>query len=411
MRIVPGRHTRDEIHGKSAAGRSLVRFLQLFFNSLGRDPRPTRVYSLLRSLGDVTVCSAPPVEGFTAPEHFYRLQGHGHSLAHRVSRAINLLCRRYEADLWPPSLRDLFGRLKGQNFSAIICQDGLLVPLALALRDARRNRSLPCPVILDAREYYPRQFEQSLAWRTVLGGLNEYVCRTYFRRLDRIFTVSPGLARGYSEEYGLDCKLLFSCPYYHEIPVAVSGSGVLRCVHHGAANRGRKLELMVDAFRLLRGKAELDIMLVPSNVSNYEKICRRAEGAENIRFCPPVPMPDIVKELSSYDLGVYLLQDTTFNHRHCLPNKFFEYIQARLAIAISPLPDMAALVKEYDLGVISADFTPRAFAHCIAGLSKDEILRFKKNANAAAHALCWEQNDTLLRKTLLELMGKNHEEY
>ena len=411
MRIVPGRHTRDEIHGKSAAGRSLVRFLQLFFNSLGRDPRPTRVYSLLRSLGDVTVCSAPPVEGFAAPEHFYRLQGHGHSLAHRVSRATNLLCRRYEADLWPPSLRDLFERLKGQDFSAIICQEGLLVPLALALRDARRNRSLPCPVILDAREYYPRQFEQNLAWRTVLGGLNEYVCRTYFRRLDRIFTVSPGLARGYSEEYGLDCKLLFSCPYYHEISPAISDSSVLRCIHHGTASPGRKLELMIEAFKLLEGKAELDIMVVPNNKRYYRKLRQQAEGTRNIHFRLPVPMSDIVKELTPYDMGIFFLPDNTFNHRHCLPNKFFEYIQARLAIAISPLPDMAALVKEYDLGVISADFTPRAFAHCIAGLSKDEILRFKKNANAAAHALCWEQNDTLLRKTLMELMEKNHEEY
>lgn len=386
-----------------------MRFLQLFSNSLGRSPRPTRFYSLLRSLGDVTVCSAPPVEGFAVPEHFYHLERHGHTLAHRVSRAVNLLCRRYEADLWPPSLRGLFDKLKGREFSAIICQDGLLVPLALALRDARRNKALPCPVILDAREYYPREFEQNFVWQAVFGGLNEYVCRTYFRQLDMIFTVSPGLAQGYKEEYGLDCKLLFSCPCYHEIPPTTSGSSVLRCIHHGAAIPGRKLELMIDAFRLLRGKAELDFMLVPNNAACYEKMRRRAEGAANIHFRPPVPMPDIVKELSTYDLGVYLLQDNVFNHRHCLPNKFFEYIQARLAIAISPLPDMASLVKKYGLGVISADFTPEAFADSIAGLSRDDILKFKKNADAAAHALCWERNDIRLRETLLSLLGKSHE--
>lgn len=103
-------------------------------------------------------------------------------------------------------------------------------------------------------------------------------------------------------------------------------------------------------------------------------------------------------------MGVFLLPDNTFNHRHCLPNKFFEYVQARLAIAISPLPDMSTTLHQYDLGVISEDFTPQAFAAAINSLTPDNIARYKWNAHRAAQTLCWEHNDAHLRETLLTLV-------
>lgn len=381
-----------------------VKFLQIFANSLGQDPRPTRFYSLLRTLGSVTVCAAPPVAGFAPPELFFNLEKAPSSLPRKICRTAGLLCHRYERDIWTPRRRAIFDQLKGQDFSAIICQEGLLVPLALAVREARGNRNKSCPVILDAREFYPRQFEQSFVWRTVLGGVNRYVCRTYFPRLDRIFTVSPGLAQGYREEYGLDCELLPSCPSYHDITPAPAHDGPVRCIHHGAASSGRKLEVMLEAFRMLEGIATLDVMLVPNEPDYYEKLRRLAGSACNIRFLDPVPMNEIVARISGHDVGVFLLPDNTFNHRHCLPNKFFEYVQARLALAITPLPDMSAMLRQYDLGVIAADFSPQAFAAAIRSLTPESIARFKQHADSAARTLCWENNDARLRKTLFALM-------
>ncbi len=381
-----------------------MEFLQVFSSSLGRDPRPTRFYSLLRSLGAVTVCATPPVAGFETPEEFFDLGQSSHSLSRRIRRAVGLLCHRYEQDLWTSRQREIFEHLKGRDFSAIICQDCLLVPLALAIREARTNRDRPCPVILDAREYYPRQFEQSFLWNLTLSGINDYVCRKYFPRLDHIFTVSPGLAQGYHEEYGLDCELLPSCPYYQDIAPAPAHDGPVRCIHHGAASSGRRLEVMLEAFRLLEGIATLDVMLVPNEPDYYDKLRQLAGAAGNIRFLDPVPMDEIVARISGHDVGVFLLPDNTFNHRRTLPNKFFEYVQARLALAITPLPDMSAMLRQYDLGVVAKDFTPQAFAAAIRSLTPESIARFKSNAHNAAQSLCWERNEEHLRKTLFSLM-------
>lgn len=381
----------------------LVKFLQIFAHSLGRSPRPTRFYSLLRSLGRVTVCSAPPAAGVEEPEEFFNLS-EARTPLRKMVRAAGLLCRRYERDIWTARRRAVLERLKGRDFSAIICQDCLLVPLALAVREARAHRDKPCPVILDAREFYPREFEQSFLWNLTLSGINDYVCRKYFPRLDHIFTVSPGLAQGYREEYGLDCELLPSCPSYHDITPAPAHDGPVRCIHHGGANPERKLENMIEAFALLQGKATLDFMLVPSNPDYYAALREKARPYANISFIDPVPMKDIVRHVSAYDVGVYLLDDGGFNHRHCLPNKFFEYVQARLALAITPLPDMSAMLRQYDLGVSATDFSPQAFAAAIRSLTPESIARFRQHADKAARILCWERNDERLRERLLGLI-------
>lgn len=276
-----------------------MKFLQIFASSLGRDPRPTRFYSLLRNLGSVTVCAAPPVADFPPLENFFNLERGSSSLVNKITRAVGLLCRRYEYDLWTSRRRIVCEQLKGQDFSAIICHDGLLVPLALAIRKARADRSKLCPVILDAREYYPRQFEQNFLWRILWSGLNRYVCQKYFPQLDHIFTVSPGLAQGYRNEYGLECDLLPSFPYYHNIEPSPLREGAVRCIHHGAASPGRKLESMIEAFALLQGRATLDFMLVPNNLEYFATLQKKARLYPNITFIEPVAMQNIVRYISS----------------------------------------------------------------------------------------------------------------
>jgi hypothetical protein len=52
----------------------------------------------------------------------------------------------------------------------------------------------------------------------------------------------------------------------------------------------------------------------------------------------------------------------TFNLKYILPNKFFEFIQARLAVAIGPSVEMKRLVKEWDCGIVAANFEAKSMA-------------------------------------------------
>lgn len=375
-----------------------MNILQLFFDALGRDPRPTRFYRELCAMGEVTVCSAPPVPGFESVARFVDISPPRRSLPQKASRAANLLARRYEADIWTAPIRKALASLKNTRFDLIVCHDALLLPLAFAVRDAFPG--VRCPVVMDAREYYPRQFEHSFIWRLMLGGLNGYLCRRYLPRADLVFTVSPGLADAYREEYGVACELLPSYPDFRDIAPHATDMSCIRCIHHGVAAPGRKLELMIDAFLPLGERFTFDLMLVPNEGAYVDALRKRAQGAPHIRFLDPVPMPEIVPSIAAYDLGVFLLQPNTFNHRHCLPNKLFEFIQARLGVVVSPVPDMSAVVSQAGVGAVATEYTPEALAGGFRSLTISDINRFKKNADTAAKNFCWETNALVIREKI-----------
>ena len=89
-----------------------------------------------------------------------------------------------------------------------------------------------------------------------------------------------------------------------------------------------------------------------------------------------------------------------FNDKYALPNKFFEFIQARLALAISPSPEMKFLVDKYNLGVVSDDFTTQSLAAKISNLSFEQIMFYKNRVNHFCHELSAENNEKMIKNTV-----------
>ena len=75
-----------------------------------------------------------------------------------------------------------------------------------------------------------------------------------------------------------------------------------------------------------------------------------------------------------------LLPGHSRHNEFALPNKFFEYVMAGLALCTTDLPEMARLIREYDLGVTIAAVEPTAIAAAINALDPDRIDCFKRNA-------------------------------
>ncbi|MBA3286203.1 MAG: hypothetical protein H0U27_14260 [Nitrosopumilus sp.] len=97
-----------------------------------------------------------------------------------------------------------------------------------------------------------------------------------------------------------------------------------------------------------------------------------------------MPFDDIIRIISSYDIGLFLLPPVNFNYTYALPNKFFEFIQARLCIAIGPSEEMKKIVETYNIGIISEDFSAYSLKKVFLSLDKDQILKYKTNCNIAA---------------------------
>jgi hypothetical protein len=170
-------------------------------------------------------------------------------------------------------------------------------------------------------------------------------------------------------------------------------------VHHGNANENRNLSKMVDVFLKLKDHFTLDFYLT-GNQTEIQKLNCLTAKYPRIKILKPVPSELLIQTLNGYDIGFYYLLPKGFNLQHCLPNKFFDFIQARLPVAIGPSPEMKTLVMEYVCGFVAEEFSVDSMAKTLNNLSISDIDIAKRNSSRAAKELCWEQESQKLNSII-----------
>jgi hypothetical protein len=295
------------------------------------------------------------------------------------------------------SMKPLIDALSKENFDVIISHELELLPLAFKIKQ-KRNR-----VLFDAREYFPKNFDDQWLWRIQKKPFLTFLCNKYLRKCDKIITVSDGLANEFHKEFGVEPEVIMSLPPYSELFPSITAPEKIRIIHHGNISYSRRPEVMIEMMVHVDERFSLDLMLMVSKGKYWDHIVKMVGERSNVRIIPPVPMQNIISFINSYDIGLFLVPPTNFNLEHSLGNKFFEFIQARLAVAIGPNIDMKTIVEKYHCGIISDNFKPESLAEKLNKLGTDEIMNLKQNSNIAAGELCAEVNEQRLRKILLEL--------
>jgi glycosyltransferase involved in cell wall biosynthesis len=122
-----------------------------------------------------------------------------------------------------------------------------------------------------------------------------------------------------------------------------------------------------------------------------ERLRRLARPAgSTVRFDTPVDPGVLVSAASTADVGIHPIAGVTSQTALCLPNKFFEYVMAGLALCVSDVPEMRRVVEEHDLGWLIPEHSSTAIAATINAITPVDVSRFRANARSAAHALSWE---------------------
>ena len=290
----------------------------------------------------------------------------------------------YEAHYWNPERRRLLELLSIRTYDLVVANDIDTLPLALRLNS--------CKVLFDAHEYYPRQFEDQWIWNVFHRRYYRYLCRRYIRQAHRMTCVCDGIAEEYRKQFSAGSVVITNASDYAELPPRRLRGSRIRLIHHGAALRSRNIENMIRMMSGLDERFHLDLMLIPSEQRYFQHLQELAKGRENVNFVPPVAMRDVTEVLNDYDVGLYLLEPSNFNTRNALPNKFFDFIQARLALAIGPSNEMARITRKFGLGVVASDFKPESLARMLNDLTAEQVWQFKLNADRHARELSAETN-------------------
>ncbi len=361
------------------------------------DPRPNRMINFLLESGyQVDALSYDAKKTINLNQHYVVKKPRSivAKIFLRLIRYINSL-----GALIPERFKDTLndfsigvGRFKKDlchsQYSLLVVEDLFLLPLANSIKNGAY-------LIFDAREYYTRQNEDSFIWRLFEQKERVRLCKRYLHTCDHVLTVSNGLASEYESDFKIKPTVYMSVPHYAKIEYHPTSEKSIRMVHHGVANKNRQLEKMIDLVSKLDARFTLDLYLV-GNPSYRKKLMLYASSTTRVRFIDPVEFRDIVPMLSAYDIGLYYLEPNGFNVTRNLPNKFFEFIQARLAIAIGPSPDMSEIALKYNCAVIASTFSIDAMAEKLNGLSAEDVNQLKRKSNEAAKVLNFEQESKKL---------------
>lgn len=295
-------------------------------------------------------------------------------------------------------LTEVIQSLRNKEWDLIVANDVDSLPAAFNIKGNSSSR-----VILDAHEYSPRQFENLLWWRLIFQPALNWICRNFLKKAELVFTVGNGIENAYLENFGCNAIVITNAPGYRNIQPSEQQPEKIRLVHHGIANPSRRPDLMFELMRHLDQRFTLDLYLMTSGYASGKtkkyisdlklKFC----SDPRIRVFDPLPQEKIVPVLNQYDIGVFLLPPVNFNYANALPNKFFDFIQARLAVAIGPSPEMAHYLTKYKNGIVADEFDPVKLAKKLNGLTSQEVQILKQHSNEAAADLCAEKNDVIFR--------------
>ena len=183
---------------------------------------------------------------------------------------------------------------------------------------------------------------------------------------------------------------ILNAPSYRASRFRPATNDHVRLVHHGAALPGRKLEYLIDLVPMLDHRYELTLILLPSNPGYLERLKRKAAQTVPGRVHFIAPIADKAKlfdELETFDIGIPPIVARQLNDFYALPNKFFDFIMAGLALAVAPLPMMQQIVVDHEIGVVAEDQSPRALAGSLNALSANDINRYKLNSLKLAKSM------------------------
>ncbi|WP_377845020.1 glycosyltransferase [Bosea sp. UC22_33] len=287
-----------------------------------------------------------------------------------------------------PHIAPLYSAARDVKAAVYLANDWHMLPVAMAL--AERHGGI---VGYDTHEYALEEYGHRLAWKLTRVPLVRAVEGAGLARARVRTAVSAGIGADIARIYGLPEPLqeIRNVPDRHDVPFRAVGS---RCsiLFHGILAPNRGIEECLESVPLWR--PEFEFVLRGPGERSYldliEQTIDRLKIRDRVRLDPPVPMVELVARATESDIGIVTLPPSSKHNLYALPNKFFEYVQAGLALIVSDLPDMRALVERHGFAVLTENLTPEAIAAAVNGLDAARVEALKRRSLAAAQELNWD---------------------
>jgi glycosyltransferase involved in cell wall biosynthesis len=224
-------------------------------------------------------------------------------------------------------------------------------------------------LIFDAHELMPES----------MGGIKEKIwgCieRRCIKRCDAIIMPEKNRIAYFKEKYPDASKiwLLENFPRKNEIPFGRNDffrekypikKNRRIILYTGLLASRRHIE---DLIRAIAISAEQFVLVVLGNAfKGYDGVIHMMVNKLNLTgrvfLHKPVPHVELLKYMSSCDIGTALYRNTNLNNFYCASNKLYEYIALDKPVVTNNYPGLLEHVERFGQGVCLTEVTPRSLA-------------------------------------------------
>jgi len=296
----------------------------------------------------------------------------------------------------------LFFRLLFVKPSVLVANDLDTLPAVFLVSKIRG-----LPLVYDSHEYFTEVPE--LVGRKWIKRTWEMLESLMLPHIQFAYTVSASIAEEYRRKYGIPMQVIRNLPTKSE---NLQPQMLLRknrehlIIYQGSLNMGRGLELAIRAMRYM-DNARLIIAGSGDVEGELRELTESLSLTERVYFTGRITPGELRLYTIQADLGISLEEKLGLNYYYALPNKLFDYIQARIPVLVSDLPEMSHVVAQYAIGKVNHTHDPYELSLVFQEMLSDRNKRqeWRSNLEVAARELCWEQEEEILTNIYRKAMG------
>ncbi|WP_456463186.1 glycosyltransferase [Lutibacter sp.] len=207
-----------------------------------------------------------------------------------------------------------------------------------------------------------------------------------------LITVSDSIANWFKKNYNVKPLVIKNFPTYKNTPFTESKNRYI--LYQGALNKGRGLLSLIEAMQTISiplkiigdgpFKSKIKEKIIQFNVNDKVKLFGNMEPEE------------LFPITQNATLGISLEENLGLSYRYSLPNKLFDYIQAKTPVVATYLPEIKQVVKNYQIGEIIENHSPNEIAKTINNVLKNGKSFYQYPLEKASKELIWENQETTL---------------
>ncbi len=307
------------------------------------------------------------------------------------TKRIQLLFRRGPAFYAEYNFR-LFCLLLRSKHDVLLSNDLDTLPANYLVAKIRNK-----PLVYDSHEFFTEMPE--LINRPFVKRFWEKLEHWVLPKIKYAYTVCDSIAAIYHKKYGVPFMVVRNVPFAakeHETGNIIHQKEKI-ILYQGAVNVGRGLKQAILAMENVEN-ARLVIAGKGDILDDLKVLVKKENLYEKVTFTGRLTISELAILTPTADLGLSIEEDLGLNYRYTLPNKLFDYIQARVPVLVTNLPEMTAIIKKYKIGEITRSLEPKKLAEKInSALLNDELRTiWKENLKIAANELTWENEEKIV---------------